>query len=42
MGIRQLDGQVAGQVAYVFNMHPPTGIQFGDYQTELRKALRRA
>lgn len=34
--------QVSAPVAYVFNMHPPTGIQFGDYQTELRKALRRA
>ncbi|XP_044975687.1 zinc finger CCCH domain-containing protein 4 [Hordeum vulgare subsp. vulgare] len=34
--------QVSAPVAYVFNMHPPTGIQFGDYQTELRKALCRA
>uniref|UniRef100_A0A453EMG5 Uncharacterized protein n=1 Tax=Aegilops tauschii subsp. strangulata TaxID=200361 RepID=A0A453EMG5_AEGTS len=34
--------QVSAPVAYVFNMHPPAGIQFGDYQTELRKALRRA
>ncbi|XP_047057420.1 zinc finger CCCH domain-containing protein 4 [Lolium rigidum] len=34
--------QVSAPVAYIFNMHPPTGVQFGDYPTELRRALRRA
>ncbi|XP_037404418.1 zinc finger CCCH domain-containing protein 4-like isoform X2 [Triticum dicoccoides] len=36
MGIRQLDGQVAGRVAYVFNMHPPSGagIRRGDFATQ--------
>ncbi|KAF0919513.1 hypothetical protein E2562_029630 [Oryza meyeriana var. granulata] len=31
--------QVSAPVAYMFNMHPPTGIQFGDYASELRKVL---
>uniref|UniRef100_A0A0D9UZ78 Zinc finger CCCH domain-containing protein 4 n=1 Tax=Leersia perrieri TaxID=77586 RepID=A0A0D9UZ78_9ORYZ len=31
--------QVSAPVAYIFNMHPPTGIQFGDYASELRKRI---
>uniref|UniRef100_A0A0E0MU51 Zinc finger CCCH domain-containing protein 4 n=1 Tax=Oryza rufipogon TaxID=4529 RepID=A0A0E0MU51_ORYRU len=31
--------QVSAPVAYIFSMHPPTGIQFGDYASELRKVL---
>ncbi|XP_062207511.1 zinc finger CCCH domain-containing protein 4 [Phragmites australis] len=33
--------QVSAPVTYVFNMHPPTVTQFGDYPAELREALRR-
>jgi len=33
--------QVAAPVTYVFNMHPPSTTQFGDYPAELREALRR-
>lgn len=33
--------QVSAPVAYVFDMHPPTGIQFGDYPTELRSLMQR-
>ncbi|KQK03657.1 hypothetical protein BRADI_2g09177v3 [Brachypodium distachyon] len=33
--------QVSAPVAYLFNMHPPTSIQFGDYPAELRKGLRK-
>lgn len=33
--------QVSAPVAYVFGMHPPTGIQFGDYPTELRSLMQR-
>lgn len=33
--------QVAAPVTYVFNMHPPSATQFGDYPAELRAALRR-
>ncbi|KAL6626495.1 hypothetical protein ACP70R_030221 [Stipagrostis hirtigluma subsp. patula] len=31
--------QVSAPVGYVFNMHPPSVTQFGDYPAELRKAL---
>jgi len=33
--------QVAAPVTYVFNMHPPSATQLGDYPAELRAALRR-
>lgn len=33
--------QVAAPVTYVFNLHPPSSTQFGDYPAELREALRR-
>ncbi|KAL6626494.1 hypothetical protein ACP70R_030220 [Stipagrostis hirtigluma subsp. patula] len=33
--------QVSAPVVYVFNMHPPSVAQFGDYPAELRKALGR-
>ncbi|XP_020102929.1 zinc finger CCCH domain-containing protein 4 isoform X2 [Ananas comosus] len=33
--------QVSAPFAYVFNMHPPTKIQFGNYSSELHKALYR-
>lgn len=31
--------QVSAPVTYVFNMHPPSVAQFGDYAAELREAL---
>ncbi|XP_047050147.1 zinc finger CCCH domain-containing protein 4-like [Lolium rigidum] len=37
-----LDGFQTPPVAYTFNMYPPTGVQFGEYPTELRRALSRA
>ncbi|CAO2203087.1 unnamed protein product [Urochloa humidicola] len=33
--------QVSAPVTYVFNMHPPSVTQFGDYPAELREALRK-
>nr|CAB3472702.1 unnamed protein product [Digitaria exilis] len=33
--------QVSAPVTYIFNMHPPSITQFGDYPAELRKALCR-
>ncbi|CAO2185089.1 unnamed protein product [Urochloa humidicola] len=33
--------QVSAPVTYVFNMHPPSVTQFGNYPAELREALRK-
>lgn len=31
--------QISRPVSYIFDMHPPSDIQFGDYSTALRKSL---